>query len=155
MGLGIYVMKPIQRTDANNEDARYIFTYDFSPIEHLTKFDEGFYKCERIEAPDFYMTYGTFMAFRRIICKMALGVSLEHILINAKKYINSPFIELLYFADNEGSFDYAVAEKLYKDFLSLLDEAEKCLTGTMLQMYKIYMEILRIAAENKAVVYYS
>ena len=154
MGLVIKVLKPIQKTDANNEDALHIYTLDFSPIEHLSKFDEDYYECEEIEAPRFHWPYGTYGEFRRKVCSMALVVAIENVWEDVEKYINAPFIEFINFADNEGCFDYAVAEKLYKDFLDLLNEAESCLKGPILHMYKTYMEILRIAAENKAVVYY-
>ena len=154
MGLVIKVLKPIQKTDANNEDALHIYTLDFSPIEHLSKFDEDYYKCEEIEAPNFHWPCSTYGELRRMVCQIALGVSIECVWENVEKYINSPFIEFINFADNEGCFDYAAAEKLHKDFSDYKDRAMKDLSSIYFEMYKAYMEILKIAAENKAVVYY-
>ncbi|MCC8154592.1 MAG: hypothetical protein LIP01_10485, partial [Tannerellaceae bacterium] len=71
-----------------------------------------------------------------------------------EEWVDAPFVEFIDFADNEGSFDFVVAEKLYKDFSNYQQKAEMVLRA-YLEYYNCYREILRVVAENKGVIYYS
>lgn len=136
------------------DGARYIFSMNFLPIEHLTKFQEGVYETEYLDTPDFSMSYGGYNRFREQICLMVHGVRPSVIWNNINEWINKPFVEFVNFADNEGSFDYLIAEKLYKDFSDFKEKAKEVIPDCY-NSYCAYMDILKAIADNKGVIYYS
>lgn len=136
------------------DGARYIFSMDFLPIHHLTKFEEGVYDTEYLDSPGFSMSYGGYNRFREQISLMAHGVMPDVIWRNINKWVGKPFIEFINFADNEGSFDYLIAEKLYKDFSDFKEKAKQVIPDWY-NSYCIYMDILKAAVANQGVVHYS
>jgi hypothetical protein len=137
----------------NYPEARMIFSMDFKPIDHLKNIKEGVYDVERLKIPSFSMGYGNYNHFRDAICNMANGIDSAHVWAYINKWMGKPFVEFVNFADNEGSFDYEIAEKLYNDFLSHKEKAEKEIPQYF-EKYCDYMEILKVVFENKGVVYY-
>ena len=138
----------------SNCKARRIFSMNFHPIHHLTKFEDGFYETEYLYSPEFSMPYSCYNDFRRKISIMVHGVNPVVIWDNIDDYVGKHFVEFINFADNEGSFDYVVADKLYKDFSEFKEKAKKDIPEYY-NSYCNYMEILKAASENKGVVYYS
>ena len=162
MGVSVYALKIKQfickEYDSNlddNENARCIFSLDFKLIIHLSQFPEGYYDTQFLNAPDFDMGYGGYNHFRQKICLMVHGVTPDDIWDNIDKWLGKPFIEFINFADNEGSFDFVIAEKLYKNFSDFKEKAEKELPADLYRRYCDYMEILKVVYENKGVIYYS
>lgn len=161
MGVGIFGLKLKKYLGENyNEeieekypDADYIFSLDFLPIKHLTKFKEGIYETESLDGDPFRMSYGSYGNFRNKICLMANNVECNEIWDNIDEWIGKPFIEFINFADNEGSFDYVIAEKLHKDFEQFKEIAKNEIPG-FYDEYCDYMNVLKIVAENKGVVFY-
>lgn len=136
------------------DGARIVFSMNFLPIHHLTKFEEGVYDTEYLDSPDFSMSYGVYNRFREQICLMTHGVMPDTIWSNINEWIGKPFIEFINFADNEGSFDYVIAEKLYKDFSDFKEKAKQVIPDYY-NDYCIYMNILKVVVDNKGIIYYS
>lgn len=136
------------------EGVRRIFSMNFLPIHHLTKFEEGVYNTEYLDSPDFSMSYGTYNRFREQVCLMVHGVMPSAIWGNINKWVGKPFVEFINFADNEGSFDYSIAEKLYKDFSDFKEKAKLAIPDWY-NSYCAYIGILKAVADNKGVIYYS
>lgn len=163
MGVSINALKIKQfictKYDSNliddNENARDIFSLDFKPIKHLSQFKEGFYDTEFLDSPDFDVSYSTYNHLRQGICFMAHGFNPDIVWRSIYMWLGKPFIEFIYFADNEGSFDFVIAEKLYKDFSDFKERAKKELSEILYHLYCSYMEILKVVYENKGVIYYS
>lgn len=136
------------------DDTRYIFNLDFLPIHHLTKFKEGVYNIEYLNNPNLSMSYHGYNCFREQVCLMAHGVMPGVIWNNINEWVGKPFVEFINFADNEGSFDYVIAEKLYKDFSDFKEKAKQVIPDNY-NSYCVYMDILKAAVDNRGVVYYS
>lgn len=135
--------------------ATYIYSLDFYPIMHLTKFEEGYYKTERLEkSVTLDLSYTTYNRFRLAICNMVHHVTPSVIWTLIKLMKGKPFVELINFGDNEGCFDYIVAEKLYNDFVTYRDRAEKDIPE-FYDCYCTYMKILENAVKCKGIVQYS
>ena len=135
-------------------DAKKIWTMDFSPIKHLSVVDTGYYDVDYLDGY-LGMGYGLYNNFRQEICKMVYSFEPKEIWDNIEKYKDFEFVEFINFADNEGCFDYIVAEKLYKDFIKYIDKAESVLDSMLFDYYKDYMSILKNVYEFKGVVMYS
>ena len=162
MGVSIYALKVSKKLSDNindvfndNDNAGYIYALDFKPIKHLEAITEGVYETEYLDTPDFGMAYSSYNRFREAVCEMAHKCSPYDIWNNIENWIGKSLVEFINFADNEGSFDYVIAEKLYNDFESHLDTAKNELHRDHFDSYKIYMEILKSVSDNKGVIYYS
>jgi hypothetical protein len=139
----------------------YVFTLNHQPIQHLTQFEEGcYYDIEDyLNIPDFHMSYSNYNDFRNQICKMALGVDDIEVWDNIKEYLDKPFVELINFADNEGCYDYVVAEKLLKDFINYKEKAREVFNDSdgldfYYKNYLNYIGILEEVVKNKGIVEY-
>lgn len=146
--------KYTEEIEEKYDGARYIFSMNFRPIHHLTKFEEGVYDTEYLDSPDFSMSYSGYNRFRELICLMVHGVRPDVIWSNINNWLEKPFVEFINFADNEGSFDYLIAEKLYKDFSDFKEKAKQYIPDWY-NSYCAYMDILKAVSENKGVIYYS
>lgn len=149
--LGKEYNKSIEKQDSN---ITYIYSLDFRPITHLSEFATGYYHTEHTEEMKYMeLSYGTYNRFRQAICNMAHNTMPSFIwkLINVMK--GKPFVELINFADNEGCFDYKVAEKLYRDFTDYKERAEREIPE-FYHCYCTYMEILKDAIKYKGIVEY-
>ena len=135
-------------------DAEKIWTIDFSPIKHLSVVEPGYYDVDYLDGY-LGMGYGRYNHFRQEICKMVHSFEPKEIWDNIEKYKDFEFVEFINFADNEGCFDYIVAEKLYKDFIKYIDKAESVLDSMLFDYYKDYMSILKNVYDFKGVVMYS
>lgn len=136
------------------DGARYIFSMNFLPIHHLTKFEEGVYDTEYLDSPDFSMSYSGYNRFREQICLMVHGIMPNEIWGDINEWVGKSFVEFINFADNEGSFDYLIAEKLYKDFSDFKEKAKQAMPDWY-NSYCAYMNILKAVSDNKGVIYYS
>lgn len=162
MGLDISVRKPIEflgtEEPDNFDDWVYVYSLDFAPIKHLTKFQEGYWEAEYYNEPRFHMTYGGFNDnFRESICQAVYGKDFDTIsaaIMNSEIAPDSPFAEMLWFADNEGCFDYVVAEKLLKDFRDNAAKVFAGMDGYLQSKYAEYMAVLEKCVEVKGVVDY-
>lgn len=162
MGLDINVRKPTKflgtQEPENFDDWTYVYSLDFSPIKHLTKFQVGYWEAEYYHEPRFSMTYGGFSRdFRESICQAMYDKNYDATLEameNGGIAFDAPFAEMLYFADNEGCFDYVIAEKLLKDFRDNADRILPTMDGYLQNKYIEYIEVLEKCVEVKGVVDY-
>lgn len=92
--------------------------------------------------------------FRQEICKMIHGVEPEEIWDNIEKYKDSEFVEMINFADNEGSFDFVIAEKLYNEFQKYKSKAKQTLSERLFMYYVMYMNLLKSVSDCKGVIMY-
>ena len=99
------------------DGARTVFSMNFLPIHHLTKFEEGVYDTEYLDSPDFSMSYGGYNRFREQICLMAHGVMPDIIWSNINEWVGKPFIEFINFADNEARSIMLLQRSYIKTFL--------------------------------------
>lgn len=137
------------------EHTTYIYSLDLGSIKYLTKFEKGYYDTEAIDkAAPLQLSYERYNQFRYALSEMALNAPPTLIWILNKLMIGKPFVELINFADNEGSFDYVIAEKLYRDFVEYKDRAVKKMPE-FYECYCAYMKILEAAIECKGIVQYS
>lgn len=163
MGLDINVKKPIrflgtERPDDEEINYVYLYTLDFAPIEHLPNFKRGYWEFEYCGAAQYSSPYGTFNDLRDAItlavykCKYAEFI---RCLENGSRAFEGPFIEMLWFADNEGNFDYEIARKLLADFLEWEDKIIPTMDRDYLkECYRAYIGILRDCVECDGVVDY-
>lgn len=166
MGVSIRAIKPIEfiadlNTELSDEQwdsgAKSIYTLDFSPIKHLTKFKEGVYKCLDICDTSLDLAYSGYGRFRKAVCAPIHGDWEEYLekIDNGSEPCNGAFAEFLYFADNEGCFDYAIAGKLLKDFKDYRDIVYPTLNSDHQSDYNQYTQILRECVACGGVVFYS
>lgn len=162
MGLDASVVKPLEYLGMNlpeHDDWTYISTMKFGQIKHLTEFKTGFYKAEEYDKPHFNMSYGNFThVFRENICRNMYQKGYEETckdVEDGKIAWDAPFVEMLEFADNEGCYDYVIAEKLLNDFEMYRDKIVPNLIGYLPQCYDTYTELLKKCVEVKGVVYYA
>ncbi len=168
MGVSIRAIRPKEYVcDFNTElteeqewdDAvRCIYTLDFSPIKHLTQFKEGWWKCDcGMSAAYLDMPYSTYNSFRKAVCAPIHGDWEEYTekMECGLEPCYGAFAEFLYFADNEGCFDYVIAEKLLKDFTDYSDKIVPTLNKFQTYYYETYTQILKECVRCKGVVFYS
>lgn len=168
MGVVIRAIRPKEYVcDSNTElteeqewddTIKPIYTLDFSPIEHLTQFKEGWWHCDcGTAAAHLDMPYSTFNRFRFAICETIHGDYEEYTdrVFEGKEPCDGVFAELLCFADNEGCFDYVIAEKLLKDFEDYRDKVYPTLNERHAYFYDTYTQILKECVRCKGVVFYS
>lgn len=160
MGLAIKALKPIKflgTEEPENEDWIHIFTNDYSPIKHLTQFKEGYWICEVYGDGRYSSPYASFMDLREIICFVIYGEDFDTVTDKIESGAipaDSPFAEMLNFADNEGSFDWPVAKKLCKDFEQNIEKIKSVLIGSDLRNLDNYIHVLSDAVKCQGVVYY-
>lgn len=161
MGVSIRALKPTEYVAEITADyidgCRPIYTLDFSPIKHLTRFKEGWYKYEASGKANLSISCSTLNDFRRVLCGQVHGDWDDYCLKveTGEEPDNGAFAEFLYFADNEGCFDYSIAEKLFKDFEKYRDKIYPTLHKWYRWCYDVYYHILRECVECRGVVYYS
>lgn len=162
MGLDINVRKPVKflgtEYPEGNDNWTYVYSLDFSPIKHLTKFQTGYWEAEYYREPSFSMCYGTFdEEFRNAICQAMFEKDYDatiKAMDSGEIAFDAPFAEMLYFADNEGCFDYIIAEKLLKDFRDNADRILPTMRGYLQSSYADYIAVLEKCVEVKGVVDY-
>jgi hypothetical protein len=163
MGLDINVRKPIRflgtKEPSDFEDWTYVYTLpDFAPIKHLTMFQEGYWEAEYYREPHFDMSCGGFNRnFRNSICLAMYGMDYDttiNAMSDGKISFDVPFAEMLWFADNEGCFDYVIAEKLLKDFRDNADKILPTMIGYLQNKYAEYMSVLEKCVEIRGIVDY-
>ena len=66
-----------------------------------------------------------------------------------------PFIDLVFFADNEGCLDWEVSEKIYQDFKKWEDkvDADGGLSEYDVELYRDWMNVFDLARQNGVVVF--
>lgn len=162
MGLHIRVFKPIERVteaDADDDDVRLLNEVgNTAPGSMGLAVKTGYYRCQEINVPIFHIPYSAFNWFRHGVCRMVHGKNIYEIWDDEESYEGEPFAPFLLSYDSDTSFDYATAQHLYETFQRYLPEAKQYAAETAgdywFSLYKVYMDILRIAANNKAVVLY-
>lgn len=119
MGLDISVVINLSRidpqpTDANEDDYIYIGKHNYfeQQADGLTGYYEGEYtKSFRAGS------YSGYNDWREKLCHMALGIEPDVIWENPNDFKGKPFVELINFADCEGTIGPQTSAKLYQDFL--------------------------------------
>jgi len=116
-----------------------------------TAFPEGDYEAEEIFS--FRAgSYSTYNELRRQIAGL-INTTPEKVWKNPDYYSQKPFYELINFADNEGTIDFIVSEKLAKDFQQSLPLAEeRIIKSHYLETYKCFLTAFTLAAKNKGIV---
>lgn len=167
MGVYISVVKPIEflgkeysdeLVDELEKNGKYwcmVASENFEPIQHLTQFERGLYSIEFTNSDEWLcMSYSTYNDFRNAIYELLERKETYYEFISGNLDIDTPFIELLWFTDCDGVFDYKIAQELYEDFVKYLPKAEKTLNEDYLYSYKKYIDILKKCIDNQAVVLY-
>lgn len=162
MGLHIRVFKPIERVteaEAADDDVRLLNEVrNIPPGSKNLEVGTGYYRCQEVEVPTFHIPYSAFNWFRQGVCRMSCGMNIHEVWNDEESYINEPFAPFLLSYNSDTSFDYATAQHLYETFRRYLPEAKQYaaeIAGDYwFSLYTVYMDILRITAENKAVVLY-
>lgn len=143
--------------DENPEvDTVCLYTLDFAPIEHLPMYERGWYEFLSEEETEVSMPYSAYARFRKAICDVIHGdwEQLCQKIIDGTVPTDSDFAEMLYFADNEGCFDYSIAEKLLHDFTKHRDTILPTLADWMMEEYDNYIQVLQECVNCKGVVRY-
>lgn len=116
-----------------------------------TMFKDGFYDADilgKFRAGS-YTGYG---AWRNLLCEMANEMSEGELWARADPSLH--FYELIDFADDKGTLDYKVCERLLKDF-DAFDQKAKSLDNEDLdwfyEAYKLWHEAVRKVVEAKGV----
>lgn len=165
MGLDVSVYQNYKLLDINEEDENY--DYDFQAfvleeewenrIKHLEKgkFYEGDQVAHLISYP-----YSSHNRFREELIRL---VGKSHLLqadgrIDWDKLYeesDTPFYELVYFADNEGVLDWETSEKLYNDFKQHEFLANQVFKNEEhnLRRYNNWMETFELGKDKGVVVF--
>lgn len=140
----------------DNGNICQIYTLDFTPIKHLTQFREGYWLCKRLGSAYLDMPCSTFNDFRKAVCAPIHGDWEQYTddVEAGRVPCGRAFAEFLCFADNEGCFDYVVAEKLLNDFVTCKDKVYPTLDKYDRYHYLAYTRILEECVRDKGVVYY-
>lgn len=170
MGVIINATKPILIVDENSIDlseeqyynVKNITCENFYPFQHLTKFKQGYYICDEIDSRYISIPYTTYGYFRKMLCEISIGLDIEAVWEGLRecKYVDKPFIEIIWFTDSDGCFDYVIAEKLLDDFLTFKDKAYKFFSklpnaNFYNKIYNDYIDILQKGVQEKGVVRYN
>ncbi|MCX4259527.1 MAG: hypothetical protein OSJ34_07400 [Muribaculaceae bacterium] len=166
MGVKIQAIKPAEficdfetkltEEQEDNGNICPIYTLDFMPIKHLTQFREGYWLCKCLGSAYLDMPCSTFNDFRRAVCAPIHGDWERYTgdVEAGRVLCDGAFAEFLWFADNEGCFDYVVAEKLLNDFVTCKDKIYPTLDKYDRYHYLVYTRILEECVRDKGVVYY-
>lgn len=152
MGLDITVYSELKKVHGNRSDAR-VYLYNLPSFKaRNTKFPKGHYSAEPIfSAHNFYGKYGQ---FRSLLAQLIGAKDQEEVWNNPETYSAKPFYELINFADNEGTIDYEVAERIAKAFEEFEAKALSEFDEYNLGKYQDWQKAFRLAADNKGVVKY-
>jgi hypothetical protein len=100
-------------------------------------------------------SYGGYNQFRRTLCELALGVTTDQVWDNPEEYADSPFFELINFADNEGTIGPVAALNLYVDFQAQQERIfEQCDDDSeyFQQLYNTWKEACKTAGQNDGII---
>lgn len=151
MGLDIKVLANLKSSEVDG-DGFYLYNIE-GYKDRNTKFPEGEYKADVLfRAHNFYGKYGY---FRTLLAQLIGAKDQEDIWGNPDKWQDKPFYSLINFPDNEGSFDFEVAEKLANDFKQFAAKAESGFDEYNWGKYQDWQNAFELAAQNKGVVVYS
>lgn len=158
MGVYIAALKVGEQCKANesSEDEVYIFCLPgFEPIEQITMFEIGkWYHTSSAGDSYLHMPCSSFNRFRGIITQHFYGMNyLQFCDCISFNDIKEPFKEMLWFADNEGCFDYVIAEKLIKDFETYRTDI-LVNNESYSDIYDTYLNILKECVNVKGIVEY-
>lgn len=163
MGLNINVKKPVrflgtERPDDEEMDYTCLYTLGFEPINHLQAYERGYWECERSGDAEYDSPYSTFNDLREAITFVVYGCDYKEYvrqLETGGREFKGPFVEMLWFADNEGTFDYIIAGKLLSDFLNWSNKIVSVIDRDFLkECYTNYIDILKECVVCKGVVDY-
>ena len=123
----------------------------------LTK---GFYSYKGASFDFRASSYTGYSAFRGLLAKL-IGTSCRKIWKNP---VPGPFVELINFADNEGTIGPVTSKKLHKDFLDYIPKVQDA-TGTglfgdlnddefFISLYQWFMRAFEIASDGGCVVFH-
>lgn len=137
-------------------DTVCVYSLDFAPINHLPMYQIGWYEFIAEEKTALSMSYFGYNKFRKAICKPIHGDWLLFCqnVEDGKILPYADFAEMLYFADNEGCFDYSIADKLLGDFIKHRDTIMPTLDECMQEEYDNYINILQECVNCRGVVWY-
>lgn len=163
MGLDINVKTPIkfigtERPDDEEIDYFCLYTLGFEPIMHLQAYKKGYWEYECSGDAEYSSPYGTFNDLREVITAAVYGCDYKEYvrqLETGARAFEGPFVEMLWFADNEGNFDYIIADKLLKDFQNWENEIVPKMNRDFLKKcHTDYMNVLKECIDCKGVVDY-
>jgi hypothetical protein len=77
-------------------------------------------------------------------------ISIGNILSEPTSF-NIPFIELIYFSDCEGVIGEKICKKLYEDFISYKNEANKIKNSDWISLYDDFLKAFKIGSNNGCV----
>lgn len=120
----------------------------------------GFYSCN---SNPFDLEVGSYLGYKLFREKLAklIGTSCRKIWKNP---VPGPFVELINFADNDGTIGPVTSKKLYKDFLDYIPKVQDA-TGTgffgnqdddefFISLYQGFMYAFEIASDGGCVVFH-
>lgn len=175
MGVLIYALKPTKLRVASdtweNEEVKTVYNeldendiasvflnnQDFKPIKHLTKFEKGLWEAEiDKDGASISISYSSYHDFKSVVSSLTSKRRVTDILHSTYGEIieETPFIEMLWFTDCDGCFDYVIAERLYEDFKKYHEKAKAELDEWNYGLYDNYMKILKECIDIKGVVLY-
>jgi hypothetical protein len=111
MGLDIVAMNKAKLT----ADGDAVAVYNANGFDCLDGKPEGRYTGET-EIHFRAGSYGGYNDWRKWLSYTFLGVTPEKVWENPEKFAGKPFVELINFGDNEGTFGPVTSAKLAKDF---------------------------------------
>lgn len=141
-----------QDTDVLLRTGRWVNVHNYPEFSsRCNLFPKGEYEGDLIMDCVWAQSCRNFNNFRRGIARV-VGINFDD--MNKDTWLNYKdvdFFELLWFADNEGTIDYVIAEKLHNDFVNNLFRAEENTTFWKVwgDAYLNWIEGLRICFHNK------
>lgn len=95
-----------------------------------------------------YLGYDT---WRNDLCRAVLGIDARTVWADPDAYADSPFIELIYFADNEGTVGPVACANLADDFAAYEQQALCYLLSCSewhAEQYRLWQEAFELAADG-------
>lgn len=136
-----------------NENSFRAFVIDDSWKDRIKNLEEGAYYVGTRRHQLISYSSTTHNNFRSILCKL-IGKEWNYWQGEVSK--DTPFYELLEFADNEGCMDWESAAELYKDFIEYqADALTKFYLTADVEIYNKWLSLLAIAKLKNSVIVFS
>lgn len=98
-------------------------------------------------------SYGGYNNWRNQLCRVVNGIPVSTLWTNADNHHDTPFFELINFADNEGCIGPLAAGQLYRDFV---DNRHKVTNedSDFIQLYDTWTDACELAAGSGVIIFH-
>lgn len=151
MGLDVTALSKAKRVGEIDSDEDAIAAYNANGFKRMDGVSEGRYRGKR-EFGFHAGSYGGYNNWREWLSKKFLSVNPQEVWNAPEKFTGRPFVELINFADNEGTFGPVTSAKLAKDFQQHSAEIEDRDDHFFVRKYMEWQKAFELASDEGLVV---